>query len=203
MHSLKFWVATVLWLLLVLPLAVCQTTPITSSNPKWDFGLRGGAGFSSIHLDNRQPFTEYFRSGGGRIRYENSNPKAELYLGAYATRHFGQKWSLRSELSLVSKSYEGMSLSMGVFPRYQLTKWMKLETGFETRVPLSVWGRSETRFAIGAAFGRKDVEFNVRFAPSYQPASPFNRGSTWLGAFQAGASFKLASVGKVFRGKKS
>lgn len=203
MHSFKFWVATVLWLLLALPMVNSQTTLILSSKPKWEFGVRGGAGFNSIHLDNRQSFTEYFIYGAGRVRFGNSNPKSELYLGAYATRHFGQKWSLRSELSLASQTYEGMSMSLGVFPRYQLAKWMKLETGFETRVPLSGYGRAETRFAIGAAFGSKDVEFNVRFSPSYQPASPFNRGSTWLGAFQAGMSLNLVKVGKVFKGKKS
>ncbi len=203
MHSLKFWVATVLWLLLALPMVNSQTTLVPSTKPKWEFGVRGGVGFNSIHLDNRQPFTEYFTVRGGRAIHGTSNPKSELYLGAYATRHFSQKWSLRSELSLLSQTYEGTSISLGVFPRYQLTKWMKLETGFETRLPVSGFVSAETRFAIGAAFGAKDVEFNVRFAPSYQPVTPFNQNKTWLGALQVGMSVNLVKVGKVFKGKKS
>ncbi len=191
-----------LWLLLALPMAHSQTSDLLLSRPKWEFGLRSGVGFSSIHLDGRNPYTEYFVYGGGNgPRYGNSSPRSELYLGAYATRNFGRNWSIRSELSVVSKTYEGMSMSLGIFPRYRLTNWMKLETGFEHLQPLSSLGKSESRFSIGAVFGMKDLEFNLRFAPGYQSAVPYGK-KAWLGSFQAGASVKLASIGKVFRDKK-
>lgn len=202
MHSSKIWASTALWLLLALPVVHSQTSDMLLTRPKWEFGLRSGAGFSSIQLDGRNPRTEYFVYGGSsRVLYGNSSPRSELYLGAYATRNFRRNWSVRSELSVVSKTYEGMSVSLGVFPRYRLTNWLKLETGMEHRIPLSGWGKSESRFTVGAVFGGKDLEFNLRFAPSYQPATPYGKNA-WLGSFQAGASVRLASISKVFRDKK-
>lgn len=190
-----------LWWCLAAPLAYCQSTNLPLATPKWEFGLRSGAGVSAIPLNGNLPRLEYFVLGGNnKVRYSNS-PRAELYLGGYATRNFGPKWSLRSELSMVSKTYEGMSAALGVFPRYRLTPWLSLETGVEHRMPLSVWGRRESRFSIGAVLGAKDLEFNLRFAPAYQPTSPYGR-SHWAAAFQVGASYRLASVGKIFRGQK-
>jgi len=198
----KIWASTALWLLLALPVAHSQTSDILLSRPKWEFGLRSGAGFSGMHLDGQNPHSEHFVLRGDKgARYGNSSPRAELYLGAYATRNFGSNWSIRSEFSAVSKNYEGMSMSLGLFPRYRLTNWLKLETGFEHRLPLSAWGKSESRFSVGAVFGGKDLEFNLRFAPGYQSNTPYSSKS-WLGSFQAGASFRLASIGKVFRDKK-
>jgi len=200
MSTSKIWANTVLCLLLAMPMAYSQTTNIPVVTPKWEFGLRSGAGFSSIHLDGRNPRSEWIQIGGGRTRYGNSDPRGELSVGAFATRHFGQKWSVRSEVSAVSRTLEGMSMAVGVFPRYRLNSWLSLEAGIEQRLPLSNWGNSETRFSGGLVFGGKDLEFNLRFAPSYQPTTPFGR-STWLGSFQVGASYKLASVGKIFRKK--
>jgi hypothetical protein len=198
MSTLKIWAYTILCGLLSIPMANSQTVSIPVVTPKWEFGLRSGAGFSSIHLDGRNPRSEWIQIGGGRTRYGNSDPRGELYVGAFATRHFGQRWSVRSELSAVSKTYEGMSMALGVFPRYRLNSWLSLEAGIEHRLPLSNWGKSETRFSGGLVFGGKDLEFNLRFAPSYQPTTPFGR-SSWLGSFQVGASYRLASVGKIFR----
>lgn len=203
MLSLKIWAATVLWLLLALPFVHGQNIAVSPVKPKWEFGLRGGAGFSSIQLDKRQPRPRVITFSDGRIRYENIHQaRPELYIGGYATRYFGERWSLRSELSLISQTHEGMSLSAGMFPRYRLTNWLNLEAGFESRLALSSLGRSESRFSIGAAINHKDMEFNFRFAPGYQPATIYGKGG-WTAGIQVGASFKLASIGKGMRGKKN
>lgn len=202
MQSLNIWVSTMLWWCLAAPLAYSQSNNLSLSTPKWEFGLRSGVGFSAVHLDGNYPRSEYFVLGGNnKVLYGNTSPRAELYLGGYITRNFGPNWSLRSELSMVSKTDEGMSAALGVFPRYRLTPWLSLETGIEHRQPLSLMGRSESRFSVGAALGGKDLEFNLRFAPAFMPTTPYGR-SHWLGAFQVGASYRLANVGKIFRGQK-
>ncbi len=203
MLTLKIWAATVVWLLLALPFVYGQNIPVSPVKPKWEFGLRGGAGFSSLHLDNRSPRRQVIHLSDGSIWYDRPNStRSELYIGGYATRYFGERWSLRSELSVISQTYDGMSLSAGLFPRYRLAKWLNLEAGFESRLALSPQGRSESRFSIGAAINHKDLEFNFRFAPGYQPATIYGKGG-WTAAVQVGASFKLASIGKGMRGKKN
>ncbi len=200
MFSSKPWAVAVLWLLLALPLGGQNTAALTPT-PKWEFGLRGGAGLNLIPFNGRRARIRYRILSGNNIQYGNSSPRPEIYIGSYATRNFRQHWSIRSELSAISQTYEGMSLSIGAFPRYSLTSWLNLETGLETRIPFSKWGRVETRFSVGAAFGLKGLEFNLRFAPVYQSLTPFSRGA-WFGSMQAGASFKLASAGKLLKGKK-
>lgn len=203
MLSLKNWASTAVWLLLALPFVHAQNTAIAPVKPKWEFGLRGGVGFSSIQLDNRLPRTQIRSYSGGRAQYEDVNKtRSELYIGGYATRYFGTRWSLRSELSLISQTNGGMSLSAGIFPRYRLTNWLNLEAGFESRLALSYLGKSESRFSIGTAISHKDMEFNFRFAPVYRPTTIYGKGA-WTGAIQVGASFKLAKIGKGFGSKRN
>lgn len=201
MSIIKIWAYTLLCWILALPMAYCQMLNIPVPTPKWEFGLRSGAGFNSIHLEGHNPRAPWVSHGGGALHYGNANQHAELYVGAFATRHFGQKWSVRSELSAVSRTYEGMSIALGVFPRYRLNNWFSLEAGIEQRMLLSNWEQSETKFTGGIVFGRKDLEFNLRFGPYYQPTTPFGR-EAWLGSIQVGTSIRLASAGKALQSKK-
>lgn len=199
MISSKLLTSIIVWLLLALPAVHSQTLNIHPIFPKWDFGLRGGAGFSFIPLDRRQSsiFISSGSLGEGLIfRY------GELYLGSYVTRYFGRHWSVRSELSVISKTLGTISASLGVFPRYRLTKFLNLETGMEARLPFNGWERARSRFSVGAAFGIKQLEFNLRISPDYQPPTPYNRGG-WSASCHAGVSTKLANIGNLFGKKKA
>jgi hypothetical protein len=201
MISSKIWACTGLCWLLALPLASTQNIDISKpATPKWEFGLRGGAGFNASHIERRFMYT---LQGSGSPQFFSERPRynREYYLGGYATRFLSPRWSLRSELSILSTSYNGPALTVGLFPRYKLTNWLSLEAGFEASHALSNWGRNGVRGSLGAEIGWKNIGFNVRFSPSYSPPSMFGRGG-WHNTLQVGMSYKLSKLSKLANGKK-
>ena len=159
----KFWASNIVWMLLSTSTAYSQALDYSAPLPKWEFGLRGGAGLSSLHLDRRQSLVVISSRSRGR-GYNDPTRHGELYIGSYATRHFGRHWSVRSELSLISQTYVAMSGSLGIFPRYCLTNWLSLETGIEgfcavqrcRRRPLrrARWPAGRQRFAGQKSAGK-------------------------------------------------
>ena len=196
MLSSKFWAATLLWSLLALPLAYSQAPTASISSPKWEFGLRGGVGFSMQHV---------FKEGRTTYVYPDGQLENTYYLGAYATRNFNQRWSLRTELSGITavdtgpfRTKNNFSLSLGLYPRYRLNKWLSLETGVESNFRLGSEGKPSTNLWFGTVLHWKNVELNARFSPGYAPKNEFH-SAYWQNTFQVGASVRLASVGKLFR----
>ncbi len=192
----KNWTIASLCWFLALPWAFSQNTDLVLPKPKWEFGIRTGAGFNYLHLSGGTPNASYIVEKNVFVVL-NNGAKSELYLGAYATRYFASRWSLRSELSIVSTPGYQLQGSLGAFSRYRINKWLQLEAGLETRSG-KIWGAGMVnKFTVGAVLKHKNLEFNMRFAPSYQPAGPFNRNDAWFGSVQAGVSVKLASLGKL------
>ncbi len=192
MISSKIWGNTLLCWLLALPLARTQnTTIVTPVAPKWEFGIRGGAGFNKTHIARHYQYA-----------YGENATQREYYLGGYATRHFGSRWSLRSELSLLTtpSTPNNLELTVGLLSRYRLTHWLSLEAGLEAKQVISGFNRNNSNLWLGTVLNWKNVEFNLRYAPSYAPTTPFACGG-WGGNFQVGASFRLAKVGKLLKGK--
>lgn len=202
MNVSKFWACTTLCWLLALPFANTQNmNTLVTVNPKWEFGLRGGAGFNLSHLVNQQRYDlprQYFST---RIISERPNSTRELYMGAYATRYFNNRWSLRSELSLLSTNNNGPFVTVGLFPRYKLTNWLSLEAGLEVTHTLSKLSTNGGTAWFGAAVGNKNLEFNVRYSPNYEPSTQFGRGG-WNHTIQAGVGIKLLKVSNLVKGKK-
>ena len=189
MISSKVWAPTVLWLLLSLSSIVAQNTLGTPVIPKWEFGLRAGAGFDMTHVVKKGDVTYVYPDG----QTTNAN-----YLGAFATRNFNQRWSLRTELSAIAGPKS--ALSVGVYPRYHLTKWLGLEAGIEARNLFDVGEKNQSKVWLGTALSWKGMEFNIRYSPSFVPKTAYLQ-QNWQHSFQVGLSLNLARVGKVLSSK--
>lgn len=195
----KIAAAALLFSLLSLPRLVSQNIATPSILPKWEFGLRGGAGVSMIHLEGRKPYAVTTKLMAGRNMEYDNRPKPEIQSGIYLTRNLGHRWSVRSELTLVTNNQRNLQIALGVFPRYQVNSWLKLEAGVEAKTPLFTREKIEERYWFGAAIGSQGLEFNLRFSPTYE--RPILVGEKeWLGTFQAGATARLAKIGQLFRG---
>jgi hypothetical protein len=201
--SFKTGVATFVCLLLCL-ISVQSQIPsdLVRSHPKWTFGIYAGAGFTS---QANRPTATIYSLGGSRQGSSFSNgqfePFNELSLGGYATRRLNDRWSLRSELLVHSKSYGSTALSVGLFPRYRILPWLQLEAGVEARQTLNGTDANESRFWLGAAFGKKDLAFNIRFAPGFTPGANGKKG-TLMSTVQIGVSLPLSNISRSSRRKK-
>ncbi len=194
-HPKNWTIASLCWFL-ALPWAFSQNTDLVLPKPKWEFGIRSGAGFNNLHLSNGTPNVSYTVEQNGFVAI-NNEVKTELYLGAYATRYFASRWSLRSELSIVSSPGYRLQYSLGAFSRYRINRWLQLEAGLEARSG-KYWGAGmDNKFSVGAVLKHKDMEFNLRFAPNCQRRGIFEQKGSWFGSVQAGVSVKLASLGKL------
>lgn len=167
---------------------------------KWEFGLRGGTGFN---LTQGRKQTIGYTASDGSFQYVDVNAPdyREYYLGGYLTRNFNSRWSLRSELSMLSTRDAGSAVTVGLFPRYKLNKWLSLETGVEAQHRISGFGKNAYRAYVGAAAKVGDVEFNVRFSPNYQKPTAFSRGG-WNNILQAGMSVNLSKLSNRINSKK-
>ena len=192
MFSSKIWASAALWLLLALSSAYGQSTDVLATIPKWEFGLRGGGGFNLSHFK---------KEGNVTYVYPERQVVQENYLGGFAARNFNQRWSLRSELSWVTRPGSENAISIGVYPRYHLTKWFGLEAGIEARNLLAGDEKNGSKLWLGTAFSWKNMELNVRYSPRLMPKTAYLM-QNWQNTFQVGASFNLAKIGKVFSGKK-
>lgn len=163
---------------------------------KWEFGLRGGVGtFQS------QPKRERINFSG--LGAGQTDQGAQYYLGGFLTRNFNQRWSLRSELSLLTNPYQNGGISLGLFPRYKLTNWLSLEAGVEARQMFAGNTPKTSNAWLGAAFTLGKVEFNARFSPGYNHASnvPYSQKGYWTNGLQLGMSLTLGKKGKLSIGK--
>ena len=173
---------------MALPLLQAQNTPNPAPvTPKWEFGLRSGAGFHTSNL-----FLGIDPNG--------RNSPMEYYGGAYLTRNLSNRWSLRSELSAVLYPYNNLALTVGLFPRYRLTNWLSLEAGIESKQVIAGYDRNNAKIWLGTAFHWKKLELNFRFAPGYTPSSRFSRGA-WHNTIQLGLSYKLSKTSKLLNKK--
>lgn len=181
----------------------CQETS-TPTVPKWEFGLQGGAGLTTTHLFNHfAGRRDVFVVGGNNISsYSSSRPNSstELFIGGFATRRLNERWALRGELSW-RKAANGNAISLGAFTRYRALPWLQLEAGLEARQAISGDAHNDSKIWLGAAFGKKNVEFNVRFAPGFMPKNAFQNGG-FIGTAQVGVSVKLAAIGGLFGGHR-
>jgi hypothetical protein len=167
---------------------VCAQNP----NKQWEFGGRVATDYSAF----------YYKS------YINPHYQRNFSLnaGAYATRFLNNRWSLRGELAVGSEAaynnnnYSYNYLSAALFPRYRMNRWLDLEFGLEARKylsPIIINGISDhyrdkngARLWGGAALHLGKIELNLRYAPGYQPNTPFVRGG-WNHTIQTGISIPL------------
>lgn len=201
----KFWVCTALCSLLAMPFSFSQNllnAPATTkavpqpSIAKWSFGLRGGVGsFQTAKFRRNNQFVYY---NGSPVTLTDQG--MQYYLGGYATRHFNERWSLRSELSILSNPGINAGVSLGLFPRYKLVRWLSLEAGIEARQMFSGNSPQSSNAWLGVALTGKNVEFHARFSPGYTPGNKFLKGG-WSSALQIGMSVNLGKKGRVYIGK--
>ena len=197
MLSFKIQISAVLCGFLALPFAYTQDVKIqdvVAFKPKWEVGLRSGAGFNLSHSERQV-------ERSGNAYYVRPLPYKEYYLGGYLTRHFKPRFSLRSELSFLSNTYTGSAVTVGLFPRYKLNHWLSLEAGAEATHTLTEKGKNTYRGWLGVALGFEDMEFNLRFSPNHQSASQFGPAS-WNNLLQAGMSVNLAKLSNRMNRKK-
>lgn len=190
MFSSKVWAPTALGLLLPLSSLIAQNASEAQFIPKWEFGLRSGLGFNMSH------FKEV---GNTTYLYPDGQITGANYLGGFATRNFNRRWSLRTELSAV-RGTEETALSLGIYPRYHLTKWLGLEAGLEARNMLDIGEKNQSKLWLGTALSWKGMELNLRYSPSFMPKTNFLQ-QNWQHSFQVGLSLNLARVGKVLSSK--
>ncbi|MBL7808022.1 MAG: hypothetical protein JNN28_09420 [Saprospiraceae bacterium] len=200
--SFKAGVVAVMCLLCFRIASYGQTSDLLKNHPKWTYGIYAGAGFTS-QSKNPTIYSNRFYSYGYESSFANTQffPYNEVSLGGYATRRLNNRWSLRSELLIHRKNYGSTALSVGLFPRYRVLPWLQLEAGVEARQTLSGADANESKFWLGAAFGRKDLEFNIRFAPGFIPGKNGEKAS-FMSTTQVGVSLPLNNLGRSSRKKK-
>lgn len=177
-----------------------QTSDLLKNHPRWTYGIYAGAGLTSLTI-NPNKYSGSINVYGQESSFANSlfDAYSEISLGGYATRRLNNRWSLRSELLFHRKNYGSTALSVGLFPRYRVLPWLQLEAGVEARQTLSGADANESKFWLGAAFGRKDLEFNIRFAPGFIPGK---NGNSFMRTTQVGVSLPLNNLGRSSRKKK-
>jgi len=163
---------------------------------KWSIGLRGGIGSFQIPQFRRNGQLVFINGQQERA----TDQGAQYFLGGYATRNFNERWSLRSELSILTNPGQNAGISLGLFPRYKLTNWVSLEAGVEASQMFSGDTAQSSNAWLGVALTAKNIEFHARFSPGYTPGTSFYRGG-WSNALQLGMSFNLGKKGRVYIGK--